>query len=155
MAMAMWVSPVPVSTVWWVSSSRRTSSVGSSSCKRCRAVIILSSSALLLGRMATDSTGVVASASQPEPPVPVGARAVEARLTGMLRGVRVSPVFVAASLATAPKSPAATSVRGICSLPRRVKMRCSRSSDLALGLNSAASGRTVPERTLKRDILPT
>ena len=73
----------------------------------------------------------------------------------MLRGVRVSPVLVAVSLATAPMSPAATSFSWICSLPRRVKRAWSLSSVLVLGLKSTASGRIVPDMTLNSDIFPT
>ena len=55
--MARWVSPVPRSTVWWVSSSRSTTSAGSSSWRRCSALASLSSSAWVLATTAVASTG--------------------------------------------------------------------------------------------------
>ena len=55
--MARWVSPVPRSTVWWVSSSRSTTSAGSSSWRRWSALASLSSSACVLATTAVASTG--------------------------------------------------------------------------------------------------
>jgi hypothetical protein len=48
--------------------------------------------------------------------------------TGEPLGVSVSPVWVLASLATAPRSPAGSEAAGVCSLPRRWKRPCRRSS---------------------------
>ena len=82
------------------------------------------------------------------------ARAAGSR-TGVPFGASVSPVVVSPSLATAAMSPAGTSGSGSCSLPRSVKSACSFSSLCVRGLVSTASGRIVPDSTLKIETLPT
>ncbi len=67
----------------------------------------------------------------------------------------VSPVEVWASLATAPMSPAGTSLTVSCSLPRSVNSWPIRSSVFFVALNTAESGRTRPLNTRNRLIRPT
>ena len=84
----------------------------------------------------------------------VGGAGIGAR-TGMPLGASVSPVALSASLATATRSPAGTSVTGSCSLPRSVNRPCSRSSARVRVLVSTASAFSVPLHTLSNDTRPT
>ena len=139
--MARWVSPVPRSTVWWVSSSRSTTRAGSSSCRRCSALASLSSSACVLATTAVASTG--------------GGCSIGSTCTGWPFGASVSPVTVPASLATPPMSPAASASTGSCSLPRTTNRPCSRSSVPVRLFTRWSSLRIVPESTLSSDTWPT
>ncbi len=76
-------------------------------------------------------------------------------VTGLPLGARVSPVAVAASLATAPMSPATSSEAVSCSLPRTVSRPCSRSSVPVRLFTRWSSGRTVPDSTRNRLTCPT
>ena len=126
--------------VWCVSSSLVTVSDGSSSQRRCRADINLSSSARVAGLTATESAG--------------GGSAGGGTTIGCPLGASVSPVRVPFSRGTATKSPAATLVAGAVACPAMLCSACRRSSSLLRELTSTASGWSVPETTLQRDILP-
>ena len=66
-----------------------------------------------------------------------------------------SPVVVCDSLATAPMSPAGTSATESCSFPLRVNSCPTRSSVPFVALNTAESGRIVPENTRNIVMWPT
>ena len=74
--------------------------------------------------------------------------------TGWPLGARVSPVRVPLRRGTATKSPAVTLVAGAVACPAMLCSACSRSSSRVRGLRRTASGCSVPETTLQRDILP-
>ena len=74
--------------------------------------------------------------------------------TGRPLGARVSPVRVPLRRGTATKSPATTVVAGAVVRPAMLCSAWSRSSSRVRGLTRTASGCSVPETTLHRDILP-
>src|SRR5665647_1928101 len=80
---------------------------------------------------------------------------VHVTCTVMPRLARVEPVGVAASLATAPMSPAAIRSTARCSLPRSLNRPCRRSSVPVTALISRSSLATVPESTLNSETWPT
>ena len=71
--------------------------------------------------------------------------------TGLPLGASVSLVSVLPSLATAPRSPATSSVICTCSLPRSANKPCKRSSADVRELIRWRSGLIVPEITLKSE----
>ena len=75
--------------------------------------------------------------------------------TGEPLGASVSPVWVLASLATAPRSPAGSEAAGVCSLPRRWNRPCRRSSPPLETLTRWSSVLMVPESTLNSESCPT
>ncbi len=115
----MWASPIARSSCSPVV-DRSTRAVGSSSSIRWRAAPILSRSAFVCGSIATDRDG--------------SGKSIGGRMTGFSRADSVSPVSVAASLATAPISPAWSSPIGSWSLPCRSSSWPIRSSSSRFGV---------------------
>src|SRR5438105_11188901 len=138
---SMCASPMQYRTVSCVSGERSIRMVGSSSWMRANPVESLSSSPFVLGSTAMASSG--------------SGRWNSGNLTSSPLVVRVSPVFVWASFATAPTSPAGTSETLSWSLPWSVKSWPTRSSVLFWTLWTEESGRNRPENTRNIEILPT
>ncbi len=127
---AMWASPRATSNCSPVG-ARSTRALGSSSSIRWRAVPILSRSAFVCGSIATDSVG--------------SGKGMSGRTSGFSFAVRVSPVSVTASLATAPIWPALSSPTGSWSLPCRSRSWPIRSSSPRFAFQAWAWPWIVPE----------
>ena len=129
---AMWASPIATRSCSPVG-DRSTRADGSSSSIRWSAAPILSRSAFVWGSIATDSDGSGKSSG--------------GRISGFSRDESVSPVSVAASLATAPISPAWSSPIGSWSLPWSRRSWPIRSSSSRFAFQAWAWPWSVPLRT--------